>query len=450
MFECNDENAPHPGFNAFKKARAKSLGHELIHGDQHTQKHLKRSSENYNYDDGPSCEPMASEKKRRILQVAENKKFGYYNVKKTVLREKIGINQTTSLNNGLKDGEQIPSNACHNKAARARRKCRKQGEKEKDEKRSTLPFIPTPQKVVPNDEPMDTHVQNPTMTIRNHMKRVPPGVEDIDNRVCHLYSSEYAQDIMNYLQAKDTCLPRSDDYISRGEITPKMRGILIDWLGQVQTFEGLSSESLHMCVFMVDRYLTLNLIPLPKLQLLGVACILIASKVIERFPPEITSLCSLTDGAYRPNEVLESEREILNRLRFDLNIPGPIVFLDRYLQIDKHEDMVENVCLYMIDLCLTNTSFVPYSASKIAASSLYLARFLFHNGPIWAPSLTYYTKYTEENLKICVKLFAMAICRAEHSTFQSARTKFNTKTFGHISMNPTLARCRALLTDSVD
>ncbi|ESO87303.1 hypothetical protein LOTGIDRAFT_183730, partial [Lottia gigantea] len=246
------------------------------------------------------------------------------------------------------------------------------------------------------------------MDIENALMKVkkgpPQGVLDIDLVNCPLLCSFYGQDIMNYLQARDTTLLRSAEYISKGEITNKMRGVLVDWLGQVQTYEGLTSESLHLCVFMIDRFLTLKLLHLNKLQLLGITCLLIASKVIERFPPEIPNLCQLTAGAYQPHEVLSMEKDVLNVLMFDLNVPGPIVFLDRYLQVDKHEEEIENLCLYLMDLSLTHTRFVQYSASRVAASALYLARFLFHSGPAWSPALVYYTKFNVDNLMACVRL----------------------------------------------
>ena len=49
---------------------------------------------------------------------------------------------------------------------------------------------------------------------------------------------------------------------------------------------------------------------------------------------QITDLCHLTDGTYKPKQVLKMEQFILKTLDFDLCMPGPIVFLDRFLQVN--------------------------------------------------------------------------------------------------------------------
>lgn len=61
------------------------------------------------------------------------------------------------------------------------------------------------------------------------------------------------------------------------DITPHMRGILVDWLVEVAEEYRLLSDTLHLAVSYIDRFLSVNIVNKPSLQLLGVSAVLIAS-----------------------------------------------------------------------------------------------------------------------------------------------------------------------------
>lgn len=56
------------------------------------------------------------------------------------------------------------------------------------------------------------------------------------------------------------------------------RYILIDWLVEVATMKDFTSLCLHLTVECVDRYLRRRLVPRYKLQLLGIACMVICTR----------------------------------------------------------------------------------------------------------------------------------------------------------------------------
>lgn len=60
-------------------------------------------------------------------------------------------------------------------------------------------------------------------------------------------------------------------------VTPTMRGILVDWLVEVAVEYKLLSETLHLSVSYIDRFLSVNPMGKSRLQLLGVSSMLIAS-----------------------------------------------------------------------------------------------------------------------------------------------------------------------------
>lgn len=64
------------------------------------------------------------------------------------------------------------------------------------------------------------------------------------------------------------------------EMTPRMRAILVDWLVELAEEYHLSNETLHLTVCYLDRFLALHTVPRTELQLVGIACCLIASYVL--------------------------------------------------------------------------------------------------------------------------------------------------------------------------
>lgn len=65
----------------------------------------------------------------------------------------------------------------------------------------------------------------------------------------------------------------------------------------------LVPETLYLTVSYIDRYLSSKEINRDKLQLLGIACLLIAAKYEEICPPQVEELCYITDNTYIKDEV---------------------------------------------------------------------------------------------------------------------------------------------------
>lgn len=69
------------------------------------------------------------------------------------------------------------------------------------------------------------------------------------------------------------------DYIEKvqSDLTPNMRGVLMDWLVEVAEEYKLVSDTLYLTVSYVDRFLSVKTINRQRLQLVGVSAMLIAS-----------------------------------------------------------------------------------------------------------------------------------------------------------------------------
>jgi len=116
---------------------------------------------------------------------------------------------------------------------------------------------------------------------------------------------EYAHEIFDHLLATEHKMMPASDYMDRvqHDINPTMRGILVDWLVEVSEEYKLSSENLYLSTNYVDRFLTVMPVMRGRLQLVGVSCMLIASKYEEIFAPQVDDFVYITDNTYSSTEV---------------------------------------------------------------------------------------------------------------------------------------------------
>ena len=63
----------------------------------------------------------------------------------------------------------------------------------------------------------------------------------------------------------------------QNDINESMRGILIDWLVEVAEEYKLVPDTLYLTVAYIDRFLSTKIVDRQHLQLLGVACMLVAA-----------------------------------------------------------------------------------------------------------------------------------------------------------------------------
>jgi cyclin A len=88
------------------------------------------------------------------------------------------------------------------------------------------------------------------------------------------------------------------------DINNSMRAILVDWLVEVGEEYKLLPQTLYLTVSYIDRFLSAMSVLRGKLQLVGTACMLLASKFEEIYPPEVSEFVYITDDTYTSKQVL--------------------------------------------------------------------------------------------------------------------------------------------------
>jgi len=60
---------------------------------------------------------------------------------------------------------------------------------------------------------------------------------------------------------------------------------------------------------------------------------------------------------------------------------------------------MENLALFLVELCLLQYIMIKYSPSMLAAAAVYTARCTLRKDPYWNKTFTLHTGYSEADLK---------------------------------------------------
>ncbi|NXA54482.1 CCNF protein, partial [Nothocercus julius] len=181
-----------------------------------------------------------------------------------------------------------------------------------------------------------------------------------------------------------------------------MRYILIDWLVEVATMKDFSSLCLHMTVGCVDRYLKLRPVPRARLQLLGIACMVICTRFVSKEILTIREAVWLTDNTYKYEDLVRMMGEIISALEGKIRIPTVVDYEEVLSHVVSLERRTLHLCSFICELSLLNTSLCVYSPARLAAAALLLARVLHRQAHPWTSQLCECTGFSLEDLLPCV------------------------------------------------
>ncbi|KAH9714701.1 cyclin-A2-4 [Citrus sinensis] len=258
-----------------------------------------------------------------------------------------------------------------------------------------------------------------------------------DPQLCSLY----AADIYSNLQVAELNrrpFPNFMETVQR-DITQAMRGILVDWLVEVSEEYKLVPDTLYMTVYLIDWFLCQNYIERQRLQLLGITCMLIASKYEEICAPRVEEFCFITDNTYSREEVLKMESQVLKCLGFQLFVPTTKTFLRRFLraaQVSYKSPSLELEYLanFLAELSLVDYGFLKFIPSIIAASAVFLARWTMdQSSHPWNATLEHYTSYKASDLKVSAFALQDLQLNTNGCPLNAIRMKYRQEKFKYVA-----------------
>ncbi|XP_056295305.1 cyclin-A2 [Pseudoliparis swirei] len=246
---------------------------------------------------------------------------------------------------------------------------------------------------------------------------------------------EYAAEIHTYLRDVEVkTRPKAGYMKKQPDITNSMRAILVDWLVEVGEEYKLQNETLYLAVNYIDRFLSSMSVLRGKLQLVGTAAMLLASKFEEIYPPEVAEFVYITDDTYTKKQVLRMEQLVLKVLSFDLAAPTITQFLTQYFLHHSVNKQVESLSMYLAELSLVESDpFLKYLPSHTAAAAYTLANHTVTGGS-WPKSMTEMTGYSLEELMPCVEDLHQTFLGAPQHAQQSVREKYKGPKYSDVSL----------------
>ncbi|KAK9808180.1 hypothetical protein WJX73_005721 [Symbiochloris irregularis] len=269
---------------------------------------------------------------------------------------------------------------------------------------------------------------------------VQPFIKDIDVHDEHepITCATYAQDIYAHLFASEKLRRPSTTYMEsyQNDLTAQMRSILVDWMIEVAQEYELVSDTLFLAISYIDRFLTVKQIERTRLQLVGVACLLIAAKYEEIYAPQVDELCFITENTYTRQEIIAMETDVLDGLKFECTTPTVKVFLRRFCVAagdTVSQQRLHFLTSYLAELALPEYSALQYLPSQVAAAAVLVAGFSIDTNFAWTPALQHYTRCSASELSAPARMLHTLFLNARTSPLPAAREKFSNITYGNVA-----------------
>jgi hypothetical protein len=182
-------------------------------------------------------------------------------------------------------------------------------------------------------------------------------------------------------------LPSHRSQISPATTDPEARAILFDWISQVHQSIAMAVERapdpqdmLFRTYSHVDAYLAQCLVRREELELVGLACTLVSTRLEMHTADSLectemaTWLAYMTDGSSTAEAVLEAARGVSCKLGNSLHQPTVYTFLRRYLRHTGWTEASFSLANYLVELAALDPAFLEFRPQAVAAAAAVLSR----------------------------------------------------------------------------
>lgn len=220
----------------------------------------------------------------------------------------------------------------------------------------------------------------PPPTVTHTPPTVPPSelAPDLVRMLNVLRSSESASNVdPDYLNSKHSVTHLSPTTF----LDASMRRTCVSWMVEVAAEFDLSQETLHLSIASLDRFLSATrAVPRSQLQLVAVACLLVASKHEDEAHPSAADLSAMAAHSFTPADLVRMEGLLLSGLIFSLAQPTVYTFLSLFKGIFNLRPEVHALAAYYVELAILEYSMLRVSPSVLAAGAVVLAAGLYGDG----------------------------------------------------------------------
>jgi hypothetical protein len=103
------------------------------------------------------------------------------------------------------------------------------------------------------------------------------------------------------------------------DLSVKKRFILLDWIMEVSFQFHFKRKTYYFCIYLIELYFSKCVVNTNQIQLIGVACLLIAAKNEEITIPNLSYFTKACDDLYSKTQILNQEYIILKTLNWKIH-----------------------------------------------------------------------------------------------------------------------------------
>ena len=242
------------------------------------------------------------------------------------------------------------------------------------------------------------------------------------------YNGDYLNDTYTNLLKEERTLIVKPIYgymASQTDINIKMRAILVDWIIEMHDKFNFKPQTLFQTIWLIDTYLSLKYIKRSDFQLLGLGCMYISCKYHEIFYPVLKDFIEITDGAYKKEDLLRIEKDILKTINYNIQPPSQEDF---YNLISKAFDFGEKQIFlgkFFMENSLIDYNMIKYPPSVIAVSCCYIVMkfFKIENYKKLYSTRIIYDKCPQKIIKDAARELCFLVKNLNNSEFKAIKKK---------------------------
>jgi Cyclin, N-terminal domain/Cyclin, C-terminal domain len=157
----------------------------------------------------------------------------------------------------------------------------------------------------------------------------------------------------------------------------------VSWMVEVAAEFELSQHTLHLSVASLDRFLsTTRSVPRTQLQLIAVACLLVAAKHEEEMHPPVADLAAMAAHSFTAEDLVRMEALLLSSLKFCLAPPTSYTFLSVFKGLFSLRPEVFSLAAFYLEISMMEYSLLNISPSVLAAGAVVLAAGHYGDGVV--------------------------------------------------------------------
>lgn len=190
------------------------------------------------------------------------------------------------------------------------------------------------------------------------------------------YAAQYIGDIVAHFREMELKpeYSLSPAYMSKqSDINGRMRELLVDWLNQVHLKFELCQPTFFLGSQLLDRFLSNVNVKRNKLQLVGCTALWLAAKYEEIYAPEMEDFTTISDSAFTTEDMLKTEKMILEVVQYQISCPTVYAFMRRHLKVFGADIRLQHLTAFIVELSQQKLEALKYKPSLLAAASLWLA-----------------------------------------------------------------------------